>query len=207
MITVTKLIALLLLISFSSCTTLQTATPTTAVGFNTKQAIQRDLASDSEPNAEEAAATDTFVFGDIIRKDATNEQYCLAADEVGGICRMTQRQAINYCASIGQDLPNVQEFVMLAMSLGAQGFRESCKNGEDDCYPIIDKNYDFEFGKNYSSTGYQRPQGDLGNAWFWSSSGSSYSDAVSYVFRGSTGFLNFNGFHLSHYAVRCVSGR
>ena len=84
---------------------------------------------------------------------------------------MNQYDAVSYCANQGMHLPSARELAQLSASLGAAGISETPKG----YYLVSAKNADGKvdnFYFNYS--GYKRPQGDLGNNWFWSSSVSSY---------------------------------
>ena len=120
---------------------------------------------------------------------------------------MGQADAIQYCWIEGAHLPSARELAQLSMSLGATGIMVSC--GSDSlCHPVNETNPAGSDSFNFSYAGYQRPPGDLGNNWFWSSS------VYSYYPDSALGLSGFDGRIQTFYpgiteniAVRCVSGR
>jgi hypothetical protein len=145
-------------------------------------------------------------------------------DANGRVRRMNQYDAERTCREQGTRLPTARELAVYSQSLGARGIRETAHPGvvtwdttvraeieqmdRDGYYPIYVANssgqraVDFYF--NYS--GYQRPAGDLGNLWFWSSSvrpvASNYAD----VLNGSNGYVDYvnRSYGNDNFAVRCV---
>ena len=145
-------------------------------------------------------------------------------DANGRVRHMNQYDAERTCREQGTRLPTARELAVYSQSLGARGIRETAHPGvvtsdttvraeieqmdRDGYYPIYVANssgqraVDFYF--NYS--GYQRPAGDLGNLWFWSSSVHPDYSNVAYVLYGYYGFIDgddrSSGYVSS--AVRCV---
>ncbi|MGK5083042.1 hypothetical protein WDW37_07025 [Bdellovibrionota bacterium FG-1] len=86
----------------------------------------------------------------------------------GKVRHMYQTEADSYCRNQGQRLPTTRELALYAQSRGAQGISETPKFDYDlikgsDSLGNPDNFY-------YSNRGYQRPAGDLGSQYFWSSS-------------------------------------
>jgi hypothetical protein len=137
---------------------------------------------------------------------------------------MNQYDAERTCREQGTRLPTARELAVYSQSLGARGIRETAHPGvvtsdttvraeieqmdRDGYYPIYVANssgqiaVDFYF--NYS--GYQRPAGDLGNLWFWSSSVHPVVSDSAYSLDGDGGYIAYvsrsDGTYNS--AVRCV---
>ena len=154
----------------------------------------------------------------------------IAKDKNGKVLIMNQYDAEKYCANLEKDgktdwrLPTVREQALLSQSMGAKGIKETqfaeikssdarvsaeiTQMGKDNYYPIYKKNaagdtvVDFYF--NYS--GYQKPDGDLGQNWFWSSSVHPYDSSFAYVLSGRYGSVSYDSRDDSH-AVRCVRSR
>ena len=124
----------------------------------------------------------------------------------GRVKTMNQAYAMQYCASQGAHLPSARELAQLSMSLGAKGIVDSCDSSDNKCYPIKAINADGRADSfNFSCAGYQRPEGELGNNWFWSSSvNSNFSDYAFYL-SGDNGYVVYVRNDIV--AVRCVSGR
>ena len=126
-------------------------------------------------------------------------------DAKGRVRHMNQYDAERTCREQGTRLPTARELAVYSQSLGARGIRETAHPGvvtsdttvraeieqmdRDGYYPIYVANssgqraVDFYF--NYS--GYQRPAGDLGNLWFWSSSVHPVYSYGAYFVSGSVG--------------------
>ena len=143
-------------------------------------------------------------------------------DANGRVRHMNQYDAERTCREQGTRLPTARELAVYSQSLGARGIRETAHPGvvmsdttvraeieqmdRDGYYPIYVANssgqssVDFYF--NYS--GYQRPAGDLGNLWFWSSSVHTYLGA--YGLSGKNGLIGpVNRSYVSDAsAERCV---
>jgi len=122
----------------------------------------------------------------------------------GSVKTMNQSDAVHYCASQGAHLPSARELAQLSTSLGAKGIVDSCGSSDISCYSVKATNADGnEDSFEFSYDGYQRPAGEMGNNWFWSSS--AYSNVSDFAF-----FLNGSGgevayvYRNGHYAVRCV---
>ena len=135
----------------------------------------------------------------------------IARNTDGSIRYMNQADAINYCTSQGQHLPSARELAQLAQSLGAAGISETAKDGY---YQVSAKNADGKADTFYFSyAGYNRPAGDLGNNWFWSSSvnsDDSYNAFYLYGLNGVVGNFGVVGSDLRDYdgnAVRCARGQ
>ncbi len=130
----------------------------------------------------------------------------IARNTDGSIRYMNQADAINYCASQGQHLPSARELAQLAQSMGAAGISETAKNGY---YQVSAKNADGKADTFYfSHAGYNRPAGDLGYNWFWSSS--VVSSSLSYnafLLDGVVGGVDYDLRGSLSYAVRCARGR
>ena len=123
----------------------------------------------------------------------------------GSVRHMNQYDADSYCRNQGQRLPTARELALYSQSLGAQGISETKKDGYylvkgSDSAGIPDNFY-------FSSKGYQRPSGDLGSFWFWSSSVHPDFSDNAYVLYGDNGGIDGDrgGFDIN--AVRCVRSR
>jgi len=125
-------------------------------------------------------------------------------DASGRVKYLNQRDAIQYCASQGNHLPNARELARLSTSHGAKGIVGSC-GSDSKCYPVQATNADGTHDKLYLSyDGYQSPAGDLGNNWFWSSSSSS-NPAFGFILIGDNGSIDRVGW-INNNAVLCVAG-
>ena len=145
-------------------------------------------------------------------------------DANGLVRHMNQYDAERTCREQGTRLPTARELAVYSQSLGARGIRETAHPGvvmsdttvraeieqmdRDGYYPIYVANssgqraVDFYF--NYS--GYQRPAGDLGNLWFWSSSVHPVYSNDAYNLNGHNGHLyyGYRSYVGVDSAVRCV---
>ncbi len=122
----------------------------------------------------------------------------------GSILYMNQPTAVNYCTSLGQHLPSSRELAQLAKSMSAAGISETVKDGY---YKVSAKNADGKADIFYfSSTGYNRPAGDLGKTGFWSSSVYLYGPGLYFILSGLDGNIRFDGggYNL---AVLCMCGQ
>lgn len=125
----------------------------------------------------------------------------------GSVKTMNQADAIQYCASQGAHLPSARELAQLSMSLGAKGIVDACDSSDSSCYSVKATNADGSSDNfNFSYAGYQRPAGELGNNWFWSSSVYSNHSDFAFGLNGNFGVV-VSAYRSSNYAVRCVSGR
>lgn len=131
----------------------------------------------------------------------------IAKNADGSIKTMSQADAFEYCKNQGGHLPTARELAEYSRSLGATGVIEIAdrKVNDHDSYMIGAWNPDGAIDKFYfNKSGYQQPSGDLGNNWFWSSSGSFANLYGDYVLNGNNGSIDFayrdNGWH----AVRCI---
>lgn len=94
----------------------------------------------------------------------------IAKNADGSLKYMNHADAIQYCSSQGAHLPSARELAQLSKSFGARGIVRSC-GLDKKCLSILAINADGTSDSfNYSYAGYQRPSGDLGDGWFWSSS-------------------------------------
>lgn len=120
---------------------------------------------------------------------------------------MDQADAIHYCANQGAHLPSARELAQLSMSLGAKGIVDACDRSDKKCYSVKATNADGSSDNfNFSYAGYQRPAGELGNNWFWSSSVFSNFSGFAFVLNGYYGDVVYDVRYVN-FAVRCVSGR
>ena len=111
----------------------------------------------------------------------------------GSVRRMNHSEAISYCATRG-GLPTAKQ---LALALNAKGVSATAREG---FYKVAPKN-EPAFYYNYGA--YERPTGDEGSEWFWSSSlRPNYGDNA-FVFYGYDGNIGF-GNRSYNYAVRCA---
>ena len=145
-------------------------------------------------------------------------------DTAGNVRHMSQFDAERTCRELGARLPTARELAVYSQSLGARGIRETTHPGvvttdstvsaeieqmdRDGYYPISVANssgrraVDFYF----NNSGYQRPAGDLGNYWFWSSSvHPDYSNSA-YLLNGFHGYVDYysRSYASAYGAVRCV---
>ncbi len=136
------------------------------------------------------------------------------AKNAAGPKLMTQPAAVEYCqdpSNVQQPahLPSARELAQLSMSLGAKGIVDTC--GKDqNCYKISNiQNSDGSKDEfYYSYSGYQRPPGDLGSNWFWSSSVYSGYSYYAFDLNGDVGDVDSGHRNRDNFiAVRCVSGR
>ena len=145
-------------------------------------------------------------------------------DASGRVRHMNQYDAERTCREQGTRLPTARELAVYSQSLGARGIRETAHPGvvmsdttvraeieqmdRDGYYPIYVANssgqraVDFYF--NYS--GYQRPAGDLGKLWFWSSSVRPAYPKYACTLDGYDGGIDYYNRSLVYdlSAVRCV---
>jgi len=116
----------------------------------------------------------------------------------------------------GTHLPTIRELAKKGQALGAKGILEVNQVTPDSVlfdgyYKISAINPNGEKDEfYYSNAGYKRPDGDLGNNNFWSSSvDSNYSDRA-FVFDGFGGTANGTGvrdYNFDDTAVLCFAGR
>jgi hypothetical protein len=126
---------------------------------------------------------------------------------------MNQADAMKACAGHGMHLPTIRELAKISQSMGAKGILEKSEVQEGKVpagfYLVIaiDPNgKKDEFYFNYS--GYNRPAGDLGNNWFWSSSVVSDVSYNGYGLDGYVGdvYVPYDP-RVPYSAVRCVAGQ
>ncbi len=146
-------------------------------------------------------------------EDSLAEPLKSVTPELTGILqkKVNQYDAEKICLEMGLRLPTARELGLVSQNLGAQGISDTPKEGYHRV-KVSDSqgNNDYFF---YSYKGYQRPIGDLGSYWFWSSSTNPYphnSNKV-WVLNGYDGSLSSFYFPRSLYhedsAVRCVLSR
>lgn len=139
---------------------------------------------------------------------------------------MNQYDAEKHCTAKGSRMPTAREFVQMSQSMGARGIRETAHKNlntddpkvqaeikameVDTFYAIYTKNDQDELVVDFyfSFSDYKRPEGDLGNFWFWSSSVHPYypDSTVAYLFGGQYGGIASNLRSIDA-AVRCVAQR
>ena len=119
---------------------------------------------------------------------------------------VTLTEAKKICHDKGMRLPTARELALASQSMGAKGISETKKDG----YYLV-KGSDSS-GKPdpfyFNNKGYRRPAGELGNYWFWSSSGHPDYSGNAYILVGTYGYID--GVYYRHYssnAVRCVQSR
>tara|TARA_Y100000590_G_scaffold445177_1_gene576939 strand:- start:1067 stop:1573 length:507 start_codon:yes stop_codon:yes gene_type:complete len=113
-------------------------------------------------------------------------------------------QAIKICSEKGMRLPTVRELALYAESRGAQGISET----EKPRHYLI-KGSDAEGNSDpfyFSYKGYEPPEGELGEYWFWTSSIPSDYTPVAYLLMGKYGDITYSvrNYFFRHIAVRCV---
>jgi hypothetical protein len=134
--------------------------------------------------------------------------------------RVTWQQAKDVCdnhkdtnGNNDYRLPTARELAQVSQSLGAQGIIEvkdvSEKDKENGYYLL--KGSDSEGNSDhfyFSHKGYERPAGDLGIKWFWSSSVHPHFSNSAYSLYGVWGHVDYVGRSVdSNSAVRCVRSR
>jgi hypothetical protein len=133
------------------------------------------------------------------RADARPELTDIVKDADGRIRLMNQYDAESYCRNEGSRLPTARELALESQRLGAQGISETPKDGY---YLVKDSdgatNPDHFY---FSYKGYERPAGELGDHWFWSSSVSPY---YAYLLNGDHGGIGLNDRSTPYGAVRCM---
>lgn len=122
----------------------------------------------------------------------------------GSVARMSDQEAYYHCLSLNAHLPTVRELALYAQSLGAAGIAAE----------RLDNSYGFINAKNadryrqdddfyYSNEGYQRPNGELGDISFWSSSENPL-ELTRFYLDGVTGKIDNHFF--GHRAAWCIPG-
>jgi hypothetical protein len=121
-----------------------------------------------------------------------------------------QDDAINLCRRRGKRLPTARELAVEGTKYGAEllDLNQVSSGIPEGFYLVAAVNSD---GKKdqffYSTENYNRPEGDLGNYWVWSSSVHPHNDGYAYIFNGNNGKF---GHAVGNYrrldgAVRCAS--
>lgn len=133
-------------------------------------------------------------------------------DADGSIRYMNQHDAMKACPA-GTHLPTIRELAKESQARGAIGILEVNQGNSDGVptgyYKISAINPNGQKDEFYfNCEGYKRPNGDLGNNWFWSSSlHSNYSD-FGYLLNGGSGFVGYGDSpDNNNPAVLCVHGR
>ncbi|MFA6238121.1 MAG: hypothetical protein WC635_12380 [Bacteriovorax sp.] len=144
-----------------------------------------------------AAAGSPPPFSDIIRNADGSIREMVQSSEylksVGQSLPNGELGALEYCASQGMRLPTIREWLQLAASLGAPEIIEvSQYRGEPNYYLAKVQTPDggvdsFYVGSPWAS-GYQRPEGDLGKGYFWSSSVHPDAWKTLHIFNSTLGF-------------------
>jgi hypothetical protein len=123
----------------------------------------------------------------------------------GSIRYMNQSDAINYCASQGLHLPSIRELAQLSQSMGAAGISQTAKDGY---YHVNAKNADGKADSFYFRyAGYNRPAGDLGDIWFWSSSVDLYDPDFGFILYGYDGAIESTMLAYGRCSVLCARGQ
>lgn len=162
----------------------------------------RDLSSETAP-----------LFGPIIRHAADTTPFCPEA-RVGGICKMTQENALKACEALGNHLPTAREFGAYSQANGAKGILE-VKNQKEKApagYYRVDSINPGEVRDDifFSHEGYDPSRGNLGQHLYWTASLVPANQQYAHVFYGEWG--GGGGDPKEHrrdfkHAVRCVVDR
>jgi hypothetical protein len=130
-----------------------------------------------------------------------------ARNSDGKIEWMSQCRAQKYCTDQNAHLPSARELALLAMSYGAKGLAD--RKVDNSYYKIWAINIDGTQDEFYfSSEGYRRPKGELGNYYIWSSSFdlNRYYESCpksAFILYGDTGYIG--ALALASYGpVRCA---
>jgi hypothetical protein len=123
------------------------------------------------------------------------------ADDLGPIARnadgsvrtMTQRDAISYCSTRG-GLPNIKQ---LALALNPNGVSDTRRDEYSKVAPQNEPQF------YYFDGSYNRPSGDDGLFFFWSSSLYAGTLSSAYGFDGTKGYIGVSSRGTSN-AVRCA---
>lgn len=146
----------------------------------------------------------------------------------GSVSHMNQYDSEKYCLAQGSRLPTAKELAKESQRLLAKGVHAHAKHlgvsvdsyavnteidqmRRDGYRPIYTKNssgqkvVDFYF----NNSGYERPAGELGNYFFWSSSVHPVYSDYAYGLYGYDGDFVYDSRHISYAycAVRCVLAR
>lgn len=151
-----------------------------------------------------------------VLRDANGNIRYMTQFEASGVNPNTGiKEKPDACEAAGKGhLPTAREFMEYSQTRGAKGILEA---NQVDPYKVP-AGYNFISVINpngqkdefyFNSTGYQRPEGDLGWKWFWSSSIPSIFDPIKYAasFISSDGVINYVGRDDDSDAVRCMFGR
>lgn len=101
--------------------------------------------------------------------------------------RMTQPDAVKYCAKRGAALPITREFGMLAQAHGSKGLLEvsDVKGTPPEGYYKVDSQDGDTF--YFNNSGYQAPKGPLGTDSFWTATIVTGKPQYAHVYYGKLG--------------------
>ena len=141
----------------------------------------------------------------------------------GSVRPMTQYHAEIYCKEHGTRLPTAREFAVYSQRLGARGIRETAYpgvaysnaavqaeisqmdgSGYGPIYVYVPRSGQSAVDFYYAYGGYQRPAGDLGSHWFWSSSIYPDNPDLAYGLVGDFGYFFWGNRSNTSSLVRCV---
>jgi hypothetical protein len=167
----------------------------------------------SSPQARPLSSEGQGLLGPVIRHDASTASYCPEVRS-GGICVMTQAEAVKACEAQGNHLPTAREFGEFSQANGAKGILEvsSATEKAPEGYYRVDsinpgnKRDDLHF----SHEGYDPARGNLGQHLYWTASLVPVNQKYAHVFYGAWGGGGGDPkeHHVSYrHAVRCVIDR
>lgn len=127
-------------------------------------------------------------LGRLIVADATNTRACPDA-KPGEACRLSQRQAEQFCAAMGMHLPTSREFAAYAVSKGAKGLIEKPAGAVPEGYYLVasvnpgNQRDDFYF----NHAGYNVERGAMKGEMIWTASVVPGKEGYAHVFYGDWG--------------------
>lgn len=158
-------------------------------------------------------SSESVQLGSPIRHDATTAAYCPKV-RAGGICLMTQADALKACEAQGNHLPTAREFGEFSQANGAKGILEfsNLEEATPAGYYRVDSINPGEISDHlfFSHEGYDADRGALGKFQYWTASQVPKNRDYAHVFYGEWG--GGGGDPKEHHvkfanAVRCVIDR
>jgi hypothetical protein len=135
-------------------------------------------------------------------KDVMPNLTGIAKDADGSILKMNQEDADRYCRYLGLRLPTARELALYSQSQGARGIGKPKKRGYNLVLGSDSSGNEDRF--SFLVNGYERPTGELGNNWFWSSSVYPDDSHLAYLMDGRFGFIYLGMRNIGEGSVRCV---
>ena len=117
------------------------------------------------------------------------------AAQISSIPQYTHINAVSFCESLGQRLPNSREMANFGMEHGARGLLEPADYKGQDGYREIRRttaDYHAELDFYYSSEGYVSHEPKETKPWLWTSSYGPHNIDFAYVFNLETGAFDFD---------------